>query len=362
MTTTSFSPEDTNAPEIGFGIIGLGMIAHKHAQAIQATPGAKLMAGLGTNPGRAADFAAKYGVKAYTDLDTFLAHPGLSVVNICVPSGDHAHFGMAAALAGKHVMVEKPLEVTVEAADRLIEACRKAGVKLAVISQRRFEPHIQRLRNAIEAGHFGELLSADVFIKWYRTQEYYDSAPWRGTYRLDGGGALMNQGVHYVDVLQWLVGQVKSVRAITRTAAHNIEVEDLALALLTFENGAVGVLEASTMHYPGLLERLEISGRNGTAVLEAGKFKVWEFKLPPDEAPVQIDDTVGESGAKNPGDISYQGHAYQVADMVAALRENREPAITGEDGRKPLEIIQAVYQSAREGREIFLTQKSENAT
>jgi UDP-N-acetyl-2-amino-2-deoxyglucuronate dehydrogenase len=336
------------------------MIAPKHAEAIQATPGAKLVAVLGTRPDRAASFAAQYGGQPYTELAAFLAHPALSVVNICVPSGDHARFGIAAAQAGKHIMVEKPLEVSLEAADRLIAACREAGVKMAVISQRRFEPDIQRLRQTIEAGHFGPLLSADVFIKWYRSQEYYDSAPWRGTYRMDGGGALMNQGVHYVDVIRWLVGPVKSVRAITRTADHNIEVEDLALALLTFENGAVGVLEASTIHYPGLLERVELTGRNGTAVVEAGKFKVWEFKdrssQPLEENPVQIDDLPGESGAKNPGDITSRGHAYQVADMVAAIREGREPAITGEEGRKPLAIIQAVYKSAREGREIFLAE------
>jgi predicted dehydrogenase len=352
--SASFSAGDTNTPEIGFGIIGLGNVAHKHAQAILATSDAKLVAGLGTDPAKAAEFVGQYGGVAYTDLDAFLAHPGLSVVNVCTPSGDHARFGCAAAQAGKHVMVEKPIEVTLEAADHLIEVCREAGVKLAVISQRRFEPDIQRLRKALQAGYFEELLSADVFIKWYRSQEYYDSNSWRGTYRLDGGGALMNQGVHYVDVLQWLVGPVKSVRAITRTAAHNIEVEDLALAMLTFENGAVGLLEASTMHYPGLPERLEITGRNGTAVLEAGKFKVWEFKTPPDEATVQIDDILGDTGAKDPNAISYQGHAYQIADMVAALREQRDPAITGEDARKPIEIILAVYQSARENREIFL--------
>ncbi|HEX2910716.1 MAG TPA: Gfo/Idh/MocA family oxidoreductase [Chloroflexia bacterium] len=342
-------------PEIGFGLIGTGMIAPKHAQAILATPGARLVAALGTSAERTNRFAAEYGIAGYTDLAAFLAHPGLDVVNICVPSGEHARFGIAAARAGKHVMVEKPVEVTLEAADRLIEACRKAGVKLAVISQRRFEPDIQRLRTALQAGYFGKLISADVFIKWYRSQEYYDSAPWRGTYRLDGGGALMNQGVHYVDVLQWLVGQVKSVRAITRTAAHEIEVEDLALALLTFENGAVGLLEASTAHYPGLPERLEITGLNGTAVLEAGKFKVWEFKNPPEETQAKPEFGLpGETGARNADDITYRGHAYQIADMVAAIREGREPAITGEAARKPLEIIQAIYQSARENREIFL--------
>jgi UDP-N-acetyl-2-amino-2-deoxyglucuronate dehydrogenase len=342
------------SPEIGFGIIGLGMIAHKHAQAIAAVPGAKLVALLSSDEKKAAEFAARYGGAPYTDLDAFLADPALQVVNICVPSGDHARYGIPAAQAGKHLMVEKPLEITVEAADRLIAACHEAGVKLAVISQRRFEPDVQQLRRALDSGLFGPLISADVFIKWYRTQEYYDSAEWRGTYRLDGGGALMNQGVHYVDVLQWLAGPVRSVRAITRTAAHKIEVEDLALALLTFENGAVGLLEASTAHYPGLPERLEISGLNGTAVVEAGKFKVWEFKEPSGETVDTNSDQPGETGAKNPGDITSRGHAYQVADMVAALREGRDPAITGEDGRKPLQIIQAVYQSARENREIFL--------
>lgn len=344
----------TASSEIGFGIIGLGMIAPKHAQAITAVPGAKLAAVLSSDEKKAAEFAARYGGTPYTDLDAFLTDPALQVVNICVPSGDHARYGIPAARAGKHLMVEKPLEITVEAADSLIAACHEAGVKLAVISQRRFEPDVQQLRRALDSGLFGPLISADVFIKWYRTQEYYDSAEWRGTYRLDGGGALMNQGVHYVDVLQWLAGPVKSVRAITRTAAHKIEVEDLALALLTFENGAVGLLEASTAHYPGLPERLEITGLNGTAVLEAGKFKVWEFKEPSGETVDTNSGQPGETGAKNPGDITSRGHAFQIADMVAALREGRDPAITGEDGRKPLQIIQAVYQSARENREIFL--------
>lgn len=339
-------------PEIGFGIIGLGMIAVKHAQAIQNVPGAKLVAALSSDPTKAAEFTARFGGTPYTDLDAFLANPALQVVNVCTPSGDHARYGVPAALAGKHVMVEKPIEVSLEAADRLIAASRQAGVKLAVISQRRFEPDIQMVKKALDEGLFGQLLSADVFIKWWRTQEYYDSAEWRGTYKLDGGGALMNQGVHYVDVVQWLAGPVKSVRAITRTAAHKIEVEDLALALLTFENGAVGVIEASTLHYPGLPERLEITGQNGTAVFEAGKVKVWEFKTSGEK--VEMHDTPGDSGAKNPGDITSRGHAYQIADMVAALHEGRDPGITGEDGRKPLQIIQAIYQSARENREIIL--------
>lgn len=340
----------------GFGIVGAGMIASVHAEAIRATPGAELVAVLGRNAARATLLGEKYGVPAYTDLEQFLLQPGLDVVNVCTPSGQHAAVGVRVAQAGKHLIVEKPLDISLQAADRLIEACQAAGVKLAVISQRRFEPDVQRLKQAIEQNRFGPLVLGDTIIKWYRTQQYYDSATWRGSYELDGGGALMNQGVHYVDLLQWMMGPVRSVQALTRTATHNIEVEDIALALLTFENGAVGVLQASTAVYPGLLERLEISGRNGTVVLEGGKIKTWAFQ-DEENVPLQVVEGTtgtGGSGATDPAAITIVGHTSQVSDMVAALREGREPAINGQAARKPLEIILAVYRSAREGREVTL--------
>lgn len=340
-----------------FGIIGTGMVAAVHAAAIQATPGAELVAVMGRDASRTGKFSERFGVPAYTSLEKFLAHPGLDVVNICTPSGQHASIGIQAAQAGKHLMIEKPVEITLEAADRLMAVCQAKGVKLAVISQRRFEPDVQRLRGTLEEGRFGRL--GDAINKWYRSPQYYESGDWRGSYKGDGGGALMMQAIHYVDLLQWMMGQVCSVQAVTRTAMHAIEAEDITLALLTFENGAVGVLQASTAVYPGLLERLEISGLNGTVVLEGGKIKLWAFQ---DEAATAA--TAGSatgpggSGAGDPAAITNIGHAAQVADMVAALREGREPAVNGQEARKPLEIILAIYQSAREGRIIELPLKS----
>jgi predicted dehydrogenase len=341
----------------GFGIIGTGMVAAVHAAAIRATDGAELVAVLGREPGRTARFGERFEVTTYTSLGEFLAHPGLEVVNICAPSGTHALLGIQVAQAGKHLMVEKPVDISLEAADKLIAVCQQVGVKLAVISQRRFEPDVQRLRQALDERRFGRLILGDAFNKWYRTPEYYQSGDWRGSYSVDGGGALMMQAIHYVDLLQWLMGPVRSVQALTRTAAHAIEAEDIAIALLNFENGAVGVLEATTAVYPGLLERLEISGLNGTVVLEGGKVKTWAFK---DEAtgqtaPVTEGTTgTGGSGATDPAAITNTGHASQIADMVAALREGREPIINGQEARKPLELILAVYQSAREGRVVEL--------
>lgn len=344
----------------GFGIVGLGVIAPVHAQALAATGGAELVAVMDISPEKAAKFSEKYGGAAHTELEKFLQHPGLDVVTVCTPSGLHAQIGIEAARAGKHVIVEKPIDVSLEAADRLIEECRKAGVKLGVISQQRYSPGIQQIRQALEAGRFGPLIMGEAVVKWYRTQQYYDSGEWRGTYALDGGGALMNQAIHYVDQLQWMMGPVTSIRAMTATLNHKIEVEDVALALLTFASGAVGSIHASTAIYPGLPERLEITGQNGTAIVEAGKVKVWEFKDEKGEVgsygrkPEEVDAGASTTGAADPAAVSWAGHAAQFADFVAALRENREPLVNGSEGRKPLEIILGVYKSARENREVKL--------
>lgn len=344
----------------GFGIVGTGVIGPLHAQAIAATEGAQLVAVMDVQPEIAQKAGAKYGIPAYTDLTEFLQQPGLDVVTICVPSGLHAQVGISAAQAGKHVLVEKPIDISLEAADALIAECRRAGVKLGVISQQRFSPGMRQLREAIEAGRFGPLILGDAIIKWYRTQQYYDSAGWRGTFALDGGGALMNQAIHYVDQLQWMMGAVTSIKAAVATAAHDIEVEDVALALLKFANGALGTIQASTAVYPGLAERLEISGRDGTAIVEAGKIKVWEFKDEKGETsaygrkPTKKAEAKAKTSAADPAAVGHANHAAQFADFVAALREDREPAVNGEEARKPLEIILAIYRSAREGREVTL--------
>ena len=347
----------------GFGIVGCGVIAPFHARSIASIPNAELRAVMDVVPEAAQKRAAEFGGEAYTNLDAMLARPDIDVVCVCVPSGLHAEIGVRAARAGKHVIVEKPIDITLEAADRMIEACHEFNVKLGVISQHRFGPGMIKLREALDAGRFGRLILGDAIIKWYRTQGYYDSGDWRGTWALDGGGALMNQGVHYIDQLQWMMGPVKSIYARTATAAHNIEVEDIALAILTFENGAIGTIQGSTAVYPGLPERLEISGTEGTVVIEAGQIKVWEFKDEKGEAD-PYGNKVKESaeqpaatGSADPAAIPSAGHRAQIVDLLDAIANDRPPAISGEAARRPLEIILAIYESARTGREVTLPLK-----
>jgi predicted dehydrogenase len=343
---------------IGWGIIGCGVIAPFHARAVAAA-GARLVAVVDEVEERAAKLGAEFGVEAMTDLAAFLARPDIQAVSLCVPSGLHGALGAQAAEAGKHVLCEKPIEITLAAVDHLIATCRARGVKLGVISQHRFGPSMIRIREALAAGRFGRLLFGGAAIPWYRTQGYYDSGAWRGTWALDGGGCLMNQGVHYIDLLQWVMGPVERVVARAATVAHQIEVEDLALAILQFRNGALGLIQGTTAIYPGLPERLEIAGEGGTVVLTAGTLTAWEFKDEKGEAgaygsKLAAGGVASATGAADPTAISASTHAAQIADLIAAIREDRDPAIPGEAARRPLELILAIYQSAREGREILL--------
>jgi predicted dehydrogenase len=345
--------------EIGWGIIGCGVIAPFHARAVAATDGARLVAVVDELPERAAKVGEEFGVEPMTDLAAFLARPDIQAVSICLPSGMHGAIGAQAAAAGKHVLCEKPIEITLAAADNLINACRANGVKLGVISQHRFGQSMIQIREALAAGRFGKLHFGGAYIPWYRTQGYYDSGAWRGTWALDGGGCLMNQGIHYIDQLQWVMGPVERVVARAATAAHQIEVEDIALAILHFRSGALGLIQGSTAIYPGLPERLEIAGDGGTAVMTAGKITVWEFKDEKGEAgaygnKVSAEGGAVATGAADPAAISGSTHASHVADLVAAIRDDRDPAIPGEAARLPLELILAIYQSAREGREVRL--------
>jgi UDP-N-acetyl-2-amino-2-deoxyglucuronate dehydrogenase len=346
----------------GFGIIGCGVIAPFHARAISELPNARLVAVADTVAGQAERRGVEFGVDHHADVDALLARRDVDVVSVCVPSGLHAAIGVRAAAAGKHVVVEKPIDVSLEAADRLIAACHDSGMALTVISQHRYGSAVQRLRGLIDAGRLGRLISGDALIKWYRSQAYYGSGEWRGTWSLDGGGALMNQGVHYTDLLQWMMGPVDRVFARCETAAHEgIEVEDLAIAVLRFTSGAVGVLQASTAIYPGLPERLEVSGTGGTVIVEAGELRACELKDEKGEtsaygAKLQTSEPPAEEngGAADPAAISHAGHRAQIADLLDAIEEGRPPLITGEEARKPLELILAVYRSAREGREVSL--------
>lgn len=344
---------------IRFGLVGCGAIAPTHAEALGRIDGACLAGVYDTAPGRARSLAEKYEVLAFDSLEALCEK--VDAVTVCVPSGLHAEVGLACARLGRHVLVEKPIDTTYEKAKALVDGCRAAGVRLGVVSQHRFSRQIQRLRAAVQGGELGRVLEGDASVKWYRTQAYYDSGDWRGTWALDGGGCLMNQGVHTVDMIQWIMGGVASVQARTRTASHAIEVEDQANVLVEYRNGALGVIQGSTSYYPGFAERLEVHGEHGTVVLEGDRTKVW--RVDPEQAKMgkygggvmrQPTPNVHLAGASewtedDPTAEWGEQHRLQLEDFARAVAENRDPFITGEMALEPLRVILAVYESARHG-------------
>jgi predicted dehydrogenase len=349
---------------IGFGIVGAGMISRFHARALADVRGAKLVACADNAPGRAEALAKEFECKAYNSVDGMLADKGVDAVTIATPSGAHMEPAVAAARAGKHVIVEKPLEITLKKCDKIIDACEKAGVKLSAIFPSRFHDSSKLLKQAVDQQRFGRITLGDAYVKWYRTQQYYDSGAWRGTWALDGGGALMNQAVHTVDLLAWFMGPVVEVQAYTATLAHErIEVEDAAVATLRFANGALGVVEATTAAYPGYLKRIELHGSEGSAVLEEEDIKHWDFlKKSRGDAAVHRQMAQSKStggGAADPAAIGHHGHAMQFQDFVDSIRKERTPAIDGQEGRRSVEIILAIYQSAKTGKKVTLPLKSD---
>lgn len=339
--------------KVRFGIIGCGMIADFHRVGIEKSPVAELYAVADNVPGRAEEFAKKHGVPhAFQDYNEMLQLGDLDAVCICTPSGLHAEAAIAAAKAKKHILCEKPLDVTLEKIDRMLEAVRENGVKLGAIFQSRVQPDAQRTKRAIEEGLLGRILQADLSTKWYRSQEYYDSGAWRGTFELDGGGCLMNQGVHGVDLFQWLVGPVTSVYGKVATVNHKIEVEDSAYAIVELAGGGRGAIIGSTCAYPGFPTRIEIHGEKGSICLEDAKIVKWEIMGQETPEDLKVGAGEGVGGAGDPRAISSYGHETLVDDLAHAILEGREPIISGEDARKAVAIILAIYQSSREGREV----------
>ncbi len=345
----------------GFGIIGCGMIAEFHTRAINEIPNARVVAAWSRNPANGAKIAglADGGCAVFSDLDALLAEPGLDVVCVCTPSGAHLEPAVRAASAGKHVVVEKPLEISLPRCDAVIDACDRAGVRLCTIFPSRFTAANLRLKEAISLGRFGRLTLGDTHVKWWRTQEYYDSGGWRGTWQLDGGGALMNQAIHNIDLLYWLMGDVESITAMTGRLAHTrIEVEDTAVASLRFKNGALGVIEAATSAYPGLLKRTEIHGDRGSARVEQDDITLWEFqeKVPSDNEvfAAMAGQSGFKAGASDPRGITHIGHRDQLIDFLDAIDQGREPAVDGREGRKSVEIIRAIYRSSSSGQAVGL--------
>ena len=340
----------------GIGIVGCGMVADFHAQAITAMRGGRLVSVFSRQPANARRLADRYGCAAYSDYKAFLADPALDIVAIATPSGAHLEPAEQAARAGKHVICEKPLEVTLERVDRMIRVCRENGVMLAGIFQRRFLEATQQFKKAVEAGRLGRISLADAYIKWYRTQGYYDSGAWRGTWKLDGGGALINQSIHTIDLLIYLAGDVEWVCGFADRRSHErIETEDNAVAILKFKNGALGVIEGSTACYAptGNPAEVHMCGSDGSIFMQDNSFTVWEFrrkqaadrkireKFAPGNAP--------GAGAADPAAIDFVPHQRAFEDVVKALQKGTAPMVDGPEGRKSIEIVLAIYCSALAG-------------
>jgi len=345
-----------------FGIIGTGSISRIHARAIHAMQGSSLHSVFNPRLESAEKLAAEFGARAYSDFHEFLADSELGIVTIATPSGAHFEPAMAALKAGKHVLCEKPLEITLARIDEMNAMAAACGKTLSPILNRRFTPAMTAFKQACMQNRFGKLTSASCSIKWFRDQAYYDSAPWRGTLALDGGGALMNQGIHAIDALLHLAGPVKSLQAITGCLAHErIEVEDSAVVLLEFENGAHGSIEASTCHWSskGHPVRIQLGGTEGSVFLADESFEVWDFKqIQPEDVEIQETFMANQKsglGANDPTKIDFLQHQRNFEDVVVAISDGRQPSVSGIEARNAVALIEAIYLSAgKDGARIEL--------
>jgi UDP-N-acetyl-2-amino-2-deoxyglucuronate dehydrogenase len=343
--------------KLKWGIIGCGVIAPWHADSVVASEYADLHAVCDVDVEKGEAFAERYGgVAFYGDYRQMLQEGGLDVVSICTPSGLHSEMTIAAAQAGVHVLCEKPMAITVPQIDAMVQAVKEAGTKLEVIFQRRTYATTQKVREAVQSGILGQLTLADAYLKYYRSPAYYMSANWRATWALDGGGALMNQGVHGVDVLVWIMGDVESVYAKAEAKVRDIEVEDTSVALVTFKNGAYGVIEGTTSSNPGEPTTFVFHGEKGTIVLDDKGIQKWAIaadkSVVAENDPEQCVTRSALSATADPTSIGRAGHQAQVDDLCMAIAEDREPMITGDSARKAVELILAIYASAQAGREI----------
>jgi UDP-N-acetyl-2-amino-2-deoxyglucuronate dehydrogenase len=339
----------TDGAPIRVALVGCGRISRNHLDAIERIDGLELAAVCDAIPERAREAGERHAVAAFESYDEMLATVPCDAVSVCTPSGLHPKHGIAAARAGKHVICEKPMAISLEGADALVQECDTAGVHLFVVKQNRLNPSIQLLRRAIERGRFGRIYLANTTVRWTRPQEYYDQAPWRGTWEFDGG-AIMNQASHYVDLIQWLVGPVENVMAKTATLARRIETEDTGIAVLKFRSGALGVIEVTMLTYPRNLEgSITILGEKGTVKVggtAVNRIEHWAF------ADYDDDDKLVESTATNPPSVYGFGHEGYYRNVLAVLRGQAKAETDGRAGRKSLELILGIYESAKTGRDV----------
>jgi predicted dehydrogenase len=330
------------------GILGGGNISDTHARAALEIPDVEIAAVYGRNTDRSRALADRYGGTMHTDLESFFSHRPLDIVLIGSPSGLHAEQAKAAVGHGLHVLAEKPLDVSSAKVDELIREADASGLKIGVFFQNRTSPDVAWLKQLVDAGGLGEVFLASAQVKWYRPPEYYSDSRWRGTWALDGGGALMNQGIHTIDLLLWMLGDAERIYARTRTALHEIEVEDTVVACLDFAGGAVATFEATTAAYPGFPRRLELTGSNGTVVVEDDRATFVGLHVPPDEPPPQG----AQGGAPAAGQAvvsDARGHRLILEDFIAAIQTDSEPLCGAREGRRSVATVEAIYRSAREG-------------
>ncbi len=336
------------------GLIGGGNITDTHARAARTIPGVEIAAICGTNTEKVARLCREHGGKPYSDLDQFLAHRPMDLVAIGSPSGLHAAQGIAAAQRGLHVLTEKPIDICTERADVLIAAADKAGVKLGVFFQDRCKPDILRVKKAVDSGVLGRPILADARVKWYRPPDYYANSRWRGTWSMDGGGALINQAVHTVDLMLWLFGDVVSVQAKSEALLHAIEAEDTLVALLEFTSGALGTLQATTSAYPGYPRQLELTGSEGTLIIAQDRLLAADLKNPP--ADLQCERKADQNpSASSPVVSDVRGHQAVLEDFLQAMQNNTTPRCDGREGRRSLALVEAIYAACRTGERVRCT-------
>jgi predicted dehydrogenase len=346
---------------IRFGIIGAGVIGPAHAAAIASLPEAELVCVADPVPGRAESLAERHGARAYANVDAMLEQEALDVVNVCTPSGMHAEHACQAMRRGRHVMVEKPLGITAQSIEAMLRVQQDMEVKLAAIYQKRFEAGNRDVHDLLEESRFGRLVLGAAHLPAWRSQAYYDSGAWRGTWEWDGGGVLMNQGIHMIDLLLWFMGPVHSVCAHTDTLVRRMEAEDVGSAVLRFESGAEGTISATTCAFPGLPTRIEIHGDAGSAVLEDDRLVALLTAadcrdVPPTGLSGESRDRVQSATLPvEKSECALDAHTLQIRDMIQALREGLEPLVNGIEGRQAVDLILAIYESARTGCEIGLS-------
>lgn len=334
--------------ELGVAIVGTGLAARMHTAGLRLVPGVRVTGAVGTSAEKSARLAADLGFPTtYADLEALLADPAVSIVHLCTPPHTHVELAERIAARGKHLLVDKPLARNVAEADRVIAAADRHGVYLGGLFQHRHIPICLRVRDAIQSGLLGHIYLADCYVKWWRDDAYYRGSNWRARHATEGGGALINQAIHSIDLLQWLVGPIVQVTGHVATAAHEIETEDVGVAVLRTAGGGLGVIEGTTAAYPGFPERIELHGTGGSVILDEGRRRLeWHLKGQPPRVEEQ---GVTQGNAADPAAVSPEAHAAAFADFVDAVRADRAPTVDGRAARAALEIVEAVYRSSRQG-------------